>query len=184
MTQQSTAAVSIVIPGRDASRTVESCLGALLPYLQKGQVKEILFVDDGSKDCTAELVSRFPVRLVTGGGAGPGAARNLGIEEADSPLIWFVDSDCVAEPGALEFLIPHLEDQGVAAVSGSYGNMDPGSLLSTLIHEEIVERHLSMPSRVDFLATFNVIYRRSVLIEVGCFNERFITAEDADLSWR
>jgi cellulose synthase/poly-beta-1,6-N-acetylglucosamine synthase-like glycosyltransferase len=62
--------------------------------------------------------------------------------------------------------------------------MNPESLLACLIHEEIVERHRAMPLRVDFLATFNVVYRRAILEQVGGFDERFLKAQDAELSFR
>src|SRR6056297_2753122 len=124
-------------------------------------LKEIIFVDDGSTDSTAEIASRYPVRIIQGTGQGPGAARNLGWQAADSELIWFIDSDCVAEPDALEQLLRHMNDPQVAGVGGSYANLYPDSLVATLIHEEIVARHRRMKREVDFLGGFNVLYRRS-----------------------
>jgi len=179
-----TKSVSLVIPGRNASRTIRQCLEAVVPLLEANGLEEIVFVDDGSTDDTAEIVGEYPVRLIQGLGAGPGAARNLGWRAAGSELIWFIDSDCVAEPDALERLLPHLEDPKVGGVSGSYGNMRPNSLLACLIHEEIIERHESMPTRVNFLATFNVVYRRAILEQIGGFDERFLKGQDAELSWR
>jgi glycosyltransferase involved in cell wall biosynthesis len=177
-------AVSLVIPGRNASKTIRPCLAAVTPLLESGRVGEIIFVDDGSTDDTRAIVERFPVRCIAGAGRGPGAARNLGWRAAVNDLIWFIDSDCVAEPDALEKLLPHMEDPKVGGVSGSYGNMRPDSLLACLIHEEIVERHRAMPSRVNFLATFNVVYRRSILEQVDGFDVRFMKGQDAELSWR
>ncbi|MFQ5495447.1 MAG: glycosyltransferase, partial [Phycisphaerae bacterium] len=75
-------------------------------------------------------------------------------------------------------------DPAVGAVSGSYGIMNPESCLARLIHEEIIERHRAMPRRVNFLATFNVIYRWDLLERVGGFNERYLKAQDAELSFR
>ena len=131
-----------------------------------------------------EIVAEFSVRYLAGEGKGAGSARNIGWRTAENPLVWFIDSDCVADPDALMLLLPHLDDPQVAAVGGSYGIMTSHSLLACLIHEEIVERHLSMPGRVNFLATFNVIYRRPVLEAVGGFDERFLKGQDAELSWR
>lgn len=176
--------VSLVIPGRDCVSTVRQCLESVVPLLDGGSLGEILFVDDGSVDGTAEVVRAFPVTLISGSGRGPAAARNLGIARARFELVWFVDSDCVAEPGALEALLPYLDDPGVGGVGGTYTNAVPDSLLSCLIHEEIVERHLAMPEEVDFLATFDVLYRKSVLDEVGGFDERFLKGQDAELSFR
>ena len=155
-----------------------------MPLLESGLLSEIIFVNDGSTDNTQEIVESFPVQCIRGEGRGPGAARNLGWRAAKSELIWFIDSDCVAEPGALEHLLPHMEDPKVGGAGGSYGNMRPDSLLACLIHEEILARHRTMPSRVNFLATFNVVYRRSILEQIGGFDERFLLGQDAELAWR
>lgn len=178
--------VSLVIPGRNCERTIGPCLDAVVAILERSgsPLEEIIFVDDGSTDDTREIVAAAPVTLLGGRGAGPGAARNLGWRAARNPLVWFVDADCVAAPDALDLLVPHLDDPRVAAVSGSYGNLRPGSLLPTLIHEEIIERHLAMSVEVDFLATFNVLYRREALERVGGFDERFLKGQDAELSFR
>ena len=178
--------VSLVIPGRNCQRTIRQCLSAVVPLLDdpESRLGEILFVDDGSTDDTVRIVAEFPVTLVPGIGAGPGAARNLGWPKAKNPLIWFVDSDCVAEPDALRQLLPHMDIEQVGGVSGSYGIMNPESLLARLIHEEIIERHRRMSTRVDFLATFNVLYRRAALEKVGGFDERYMKAQDAELSFR
>jgi cellulose synthase/poly-beta-1,6-N-acetylglucosamine synthase-like glycosyltransferase len=77
-----------------------------------------------------------------------------------------------------------MDDPKVGGVSGSYGNMTPQSTLACLIHEEIIERHRAMPQCVDFLATFNVVYRRDVLERLGGLDERFLKAQDAELSFR
>jgi len=195
-------------------------------------LKEIIFVDDGSTDATPEIASRYPVRIIQGTGQGPGAARNLGWQASETELIWFIDSDCVAEPDALARLVAHVgvpasagfveydppeggtptvagfvecdppeggtptvagfvecdPPEGgtptVAGVGGSYANLFPDSLIATLIHEEIVARHRRMDREVDFLATFNVIYRRSVLAELGGFNEELKLAQDAEFAYR
>lgn len=178
--------VTLVIPGRNCEATLEACLDAALPLKRSGAVSEIVFVDDGSTDGTRGIASRYDVALLTGPGRGAAAARNVGWRHARSVLVWFVDSDCVIEPGALERLLVYFADDGVGAVGGSYANRRPASLLACLIHEEIVARHQAMPSQVDFLGGFNVIYRRTALETVGGFDERFpgATAEDADLSFR
>ncbi len=183
-TSASTGEVTLVIPGRNCSTTLDRCLQSVVPLKQSGELKEIIFVDDGSTDTTPEIAASYPVRVITGAGQGPGAARNLGWRAVDSDWVWFIDSDCVAHPDALQKLLPHISDPEVAGVGGSYSNLFPESLLATLIHEEIVARHQRMPREVDFLATFNVVYRRSVLEETQGFNESLKLAQDAELAFR
>ena len=184
--------VSLVIPGRNAKKTLRACLDAAVPLLETQPLDEIIFVDDGSTDDTAAIVEEeYPVvRIVSGPAGGPGAARNRGWRAAKNAIIWFIDSDCVADPKALEHLLPHFDDSTVGGVGGSYANMVPDNLLACLIHEEIIGRHRTMSTEVDFLGSFNVAYRRSVLEEVGGFDEQWVNgpgkpgAEDADLAYR
>lgn len=177
-------AVTLAVPARDAAATLGRCLAAAAALLDGGGLAEIVVVDDGSRDDTAAIAARHPARVLRTRGLGRGAARNLGWRQARTPLVWFLDADCVPAADALSLLLPHLEEPSVAAVGGSYDNMSPDSLVASLIHEEIVERHRRMRQEVDFLATFNVVYRRSVLEQLGGFDERYLRAQDAELAFR
>ncbi len=154
------------------------------------RLAEIIFVGDGSTEDTAKIVAEYPVRMEKGPGGGPGAARNIGWRAATTPLVWFIDSDCVAEPDALVLLLAKMNDARVAGVGGSYGNRCPDSLLACLIHEEIMERHRRMGDEVNFVAGFNVVYRKALLEQVGGFDEKYFNgpgspgAEDAELAYR
>ncbi len=178
-------AVSLVIPARNAGKTLGACLESVAGLLADRKREEILLVDDGSTDDTAERAAGFPgVRVIRTEQQGRGAARNVGWLAAKSPIIWFIDADCVAEPDALERLLGHFEDPRVAAVGGSYGNMRPDSLVACLIHQEIVERHRRMPVAVNYLATYNVAFRRQSLERLDGFDEHFLRAQDTELSYR
>ena len=178
--------VTVVIPARDAAATLEDCLDSLLAILARsgsGLVR-IIVVDDGSRDETAAIARSRGVEVLRSGGRGAAAARNAGIAAVSTELVWFVDADCVALPDALEHLQPHLADPGVAAAGGTYAIAPEATLLERLIHEEIQVRHDRMPDEVDFLATFDVVYRRSVLESVGGFDERYLKGQDAELAFR
>jgi glycosyltransferase involved in cell wall biosynthesis len=178
--------VSLVIPGRNCAGTLPACLDALLVALARPgcPVIERFFVDDGSTDGSAAIAAARGFTVIRGRGAGAGSARNLGWRAAKGDLVWFVDSDCVAAPDAIELLLPHFAAPEVIAVGGAYDNGCPESLLATLIHEEIAARHRAMPTRVNFLASFHLAYRRTALERLGGFDERYLRGQDAELSYR
>lgn len=178
--------VTLVIPARDASRTMAACLDAALAIRGRpgSRLARIVLVDDGSRDDTGGIARSRGIEVIDGNGSGPAAARNIGWRAARTPLVWFVDSDCVAQPDALERLLPHLGDPRVAGVGGTYGIAPGATLLERLIHEEIMVRHARMPDDVDFLATFDVVYRRAVLESLGGFDERYLKAQDAEFAFR
>ncbi len=176
--------VCLVIPARNAADTVEKSLAAARLILERGDLQEIILVDDGSADNTAELAKKMGVTCLRSKPLGRSAARNLGWKKATQDIIWFMDVDCVPEPDALACLLKAYDDPSVGGVGGSFTMPDEAPLLACLIHQEIIQRHQRMPNRVNFVATGNASYRREVLEHVGGFDEGFIRAQDAELSYR
>ena len=178
--------VTLVIPARDAATTIDACLEAVQQVRKRpgSQLERVIVVDDGSKDDTLDRVRAYDVDILESGGRGAGAARNIGWRSATTPLVWFVDSDCEPHADALEKLIDHLDSPDVAGVGGTYGIQEGASLLERLIHEEIVSRHARMSSEVDFLATYDVLYRHSVLADLEGFDERYLKGQDAEFAFR
>jgi GT2 family glycosyltransferase len=99
-------AVSVVVPTRGRAAYLEVTLDSLLAQRTE-TAHEILVVDDGAEDPTAEVVASRPrVGYVSHGGSrGLNAARNTGIRETGAPLIAFVDDDVLAPPGWLDALV-------------------------------------------------------------------------------
>ncbi len=94
--------VSVVIPNFNAGRYIAATLRSV--YAQQGVELEVIVVDDGSSDGSAEQVERdFPqVRLIRQANAGVAVARNRGIDEARHEWIAFVDADDLWLPGKLQ----------------------------------------------------------------------------------
>lgn len=176
--------VSVIIPAYNEASVIGCCLNSLLPYINSGKVIEIIVVNDGSRDTTSDIARSFGVTVIETANLGAGGARNLGARSASGDLLWFVDADCVVDENALDVLLPHFRELNVVGVGGAYGNQLPGKLLPSLIHDEIAWRHLAMDGAVDFLASFNVIYRRDIFLEVGGFDTSFKKAQDAELAFR
>jgi glycosyltransferase involved in cell wall biosynthesis len=89
---QSDVSVSAVIPAYNAELTISDTIQSVLA--QTCEIAEIIVVDDGSSDRTAEVAAGFPrTRVMKRPNGGPGAARNTGIHAASGEWIAFLDSD-------------------------------------------------------------------------------------------
>lgn len=91
--------VSIVIPTRDKAPRLRLTL-ACLSRQQDAPPMEVVLVNDGSRDDTAEVAAAagLPLRVVTGPGAGRAAARNLGANHSEAPYLVFLDDDILISP--------------------------------------------------------------------------------------
>ena len=178
--------VAIVIPAYNAEKTIGLAVGAALA--QGSLSCEVIVVDDGSTDGTAQAVKKYPAaRYIYQKNAGPAAARNAGWRNAtDADIVIFTDSDCVPEEGWAKHLIEGFTDESIGAVTGSYEIANSDRLLPRLIHEEIKLRHTGYKESVKFFGSYNVALRRKVLEETGGFDEgyRRASGEDNDLSYR
>ena len=114
-----TTLVSFVIPAFNREREIPGCLESV--QAQTYRDWEAIIVDDGSTDSTVEIVTGFAkrdprFRLVVGGHAGAQAARNRGIEAAQSEWIAFLDSDDHLLPDSLERRLQIAEQTGCEVV--------------------------------------------------------------------
>jgi glycosyltransferase involved in cell wall biosynthesis len=92
----------VVIPARDAAETLPAALAGL-EQQRADWPFEVIVVDDGSRDQTAELARRSPIvdRVLAGAVAGPARARNAGAAAAAADRLAFLDADCRPSPGWL-----------------------------------------------------------------------------------
>ena len=92
--------ISVVIPVRNGADTLARCLEAALASAYPRF--EVVVVDDGSTDATAEIAARFPVKLVRlAAHGGVSRARNAGAAASSGELLVFIDADCLLERNAL-----------------------------------------------------------------------------------
>jgi glycosyltransferase involved in cell wall biosynthesis len=101
--------VTIVIPCYNSERFIKETLTSALS--QEGHKPHILAVDDGSTDATAEIIKRYPVRLVSQTNAGDSAARNTGLGLVETEFVIFLDHDDILEPRAISHHIDGFRQQ-------------------------------------------------------------------------
>ncbi len=179
--------LSVIVPVYNGGEAFRLCLAALE---SDSEPIEIVVVDDGSTDRSAEVAEACGARLLTTSGReGPAAARNLGASVARAPLLLFVDADCEVLPGSVGGLIEAFDSRPeVDAIFGSYDDRPA--------HTSIVSRYRNLqhhwvhqqnagPAQT-FWAGFGGI-RAAAFSDVGGFDtQRYARPciEDIELGYR
>ncbi len=180
-------AVTVVIPVRDRPEQLERLLSSL------GGLACVV-VDDASADAslTMEIADHHrAVFIGLSSNAGPSVARNAGFAVADTPLVAFVDSDCVPSLNWLDPLLGHFDDPLVAAVAPRIvptPSTPPTSLsryeaVRSSLDRGSVEGMVRPLSRIPYVPSAALIVRRDVAVE-DLFDPRLRGGEDVDLVWR
>ncbi len=179
---------SVVIPAYNAAATLERCLRALEQQTVPEDQFEVIVVDDGSTDGTAEIARSFAgVRVLTQRNRGPAVARNRGAEEACASIVAFTDSDCEPTPGWLEAMLRPFSDPTVTGTKGAYLTRQ-GALTARFTQLEYEEKYDRMRrfEQIDFIDTYAAAFRRDAFLAAGAYDASFPVpcAEDVDLSYR
>ena len=174
---------TVIIPVYNAERTLVRCLDSL--YVQSRSDIEVIAVNDGSKDASADILDRYAekwsaLNVVHQKNSGVSQARNQGLQLACGQYITFVDSDdCVSEN--YFSVLDELDDSDLG-VFGSK-NMDAvGDIefIKQLIQQDSFEKKLELliASR-KIMPPWNKRFKRDILLEAGlCFNVAFHIGED------
>ena len=171
MTHNGTATVSAIIPAYNAAtyvlRAIESALAQTCPPL------EILVIDDGSSDRTAELVAPLPppVRLLRKENGGPATARNLGASQARGDWLALLDADDMWYPDKLRQQLAYGTDPDVGIVHCLPDHRDD-DIPPRLTFDQMWRR--------NWIHNSAVLIRRSAFESLGGFNEarQLISVED------
>jgi len=181
--------VSVVVPVWNGAATIGRTIEALLA--QTRPASEIIVVDDGSTDQTAQALTRFGerVRVVHRVNGGPAAARNSGIEVARGGLIAFTDSDCEPATDWLASLSAGFDDDAERKIAGVGGVVrgDGATLTDQYIDLiRLLDPEPDARGQIPYLITANACFRRQALVEVGGFDEGFRKpgGEEAELGYR
>ena len=97
--------VTVVVPAYNSQETIAGCIESLVNLHYPREKLEIIVADNGSRDSTVAIASRYPVRVLREEQRGAAAARNCGIREARGEYIAFTDSDCQVAPDWLHELV-------------------------------------------------------------------------------
>ena len=178
--------ISVVICAYNAEDTLDECLTHTCSLEYPGL--EILVVDDGSTDATAQVAARHSrARLISLEHGGLSNARNEGFRAATGELVAYLDSDAFPTPEWPFFIALGFDAQRVAGVGGP--NLPPGSDPRPA---QIVARAPGGPmqvmlsdARAEHIPGCNMTFWREFLEEVGGFDPVYTAAgDDVDLCWK
>jgi biofilm PGA synthesis N-glycosyltransferase PgaC len=184
--------VSVLLPAYCEEDVIEHSIEGIL-HLDYPRF-ELLIVNDGSTDKTAEKVARFlsnpKVRFLDKiSNEGKAMALNDAILCAKGELIMIMDADAVPDPGLLRAMVPHFKSARVGAVAGNPRVRNATNLLSKLQAIEfssvigLMRRAQRIWGRVMCVSGVVGMFRKSALIDVGMFTPGMAT-EDIDLTWK
>ncbi len=181
-----TPSVSVIVCSYNGAKTLAACLESLgrLNYPDY----EVVLVDDGSKDETPEIAQRFPeVRYLRQENHGLSHARNTGATAARGEVLAYTDSDCMADPDWLYYLIGTLVSGDYAGVGGP--NVSPPAqnwVQACVAAAPGGPSHVLLTDTVaEHIPGCNMAWYRWAFENVGGFDTEYHKAgDDVDFCWR
>ncbi|MBW2982483.1 glycosyltransferase family 2 protein, partial [Candidatus Woesearchaeota archaeon] len=181
--------VSIIIPCYNEEKNIEKCLDAVYSSDYPLEKVEIIVVDDGSSDKTAEIADNYSknISLIKGKHKGKSEALNLGIKNAKYDIICTIDADTEVDKTTLKKLVQPFMNPEVGATNGSCIAKNKNSLLGMF---QNIEYHYNNLIRKSFSVLFDngiwfygafACYRKEILKKIGYFKKDSMT-EDADIA--
>jgi cellulose synthase/poly-beta-1,6-N-acetylglucosamine synthase-like glycosyltransferase/peptidoglycan/xylan/chitin deacetylase (PgdA/CDA1 family) len=182
--------VAVLVPAFNEEkvivRTVRSVLNSEYPNLR------VIVIDDGSTDDTLErardaFALEPRVTVLTKPNGGKAEALNYGLEHVSEEIFLGIDADTCIDPEAVALLVPHFQDQDIAAVAG---NTRVGNQVNLWTRWQAVEYITSQNLERRALDVFGLVtvvpgaigaWRTALVRQAGCYHPETV-AEDADLT--
>jgi cellulose synthase/poly-beta-1,6-N-acetylglucosamine synthase-like glycosyltransferase len=179
--------ISVIIPAFNAANIIHNTLSALKNQRYPKDFFEVIVVDDGSRDNTAEVAQKMGVVVLAQSNQGAGVARNLGVKRAKGEIILFTDSDCEPQEDWIELMVEPFQNPEVVGAKGFYKTKQHEFAARFAQAEyEIKCNMLKKAHYIDFIDTYSAAYRRDIFLEAGGFDAVYTTAsgEDSELSYK
>jgi glycosyltransferase involved in cell wall biosynthesis len=179
--------ISVVIPVRNAAHVLPGQLRALAGQ-DVDEPWEVLIADNGSTDDLADVVAdwkdRLPgLRIVDASGRrGAGHARNVGVRAALGDRILFCDADDEVAAGWVSAMGGALRSRPVVGGIQDHRRLSPPRNIRP--GEGVTNALMLSPGFLPYVVGSNCGFRAEVLADVGGFDEDFLVAEDAEISYR
>ncbi|MDC8451750.1 MAG: glycosyltransferase [Candidatus Nitrosotalea sp.] len=180
--------ISIIVPAYNEEKVIERTIQAIIDT--KYQDKEIILVDDGSKDKTFEIMSKYKkqAKVLQKTNGGKASAINFGLAYSTGEIIAIVDADTIIGHESLIHLAEGFSaDKNIAAVAGNIKVRNRKNWLTWCQALEYVAGIQIARRALDVFGAISVVpgalgsFRKNVLEEIGSYHKDTL-AEDFDLT--
>jgi glycosyltransferase involved in cell wall biosynthesis len=178
--------ISVVVCAYNAEATLDECLQhtCALDYPRM----EVVVVDDGSTDKTAEIARRHPgAKLVSISRSGLATARNEGLTNTTGEIVAFLDSDAYPSPEWLYYIALGLDREDVVGVGGpNECPVEDGASAQEIAAAPGGPIHVLLSDdRAEHIPGCNMAFTREALESLGGFDPIYVVAgDDVDFCWR
>jgi uncharacterized repeat protein (TIGR01451 family) len=182
--------VSVIVPAYNEEAHISSCLEAIQKQDYGGNM-EVIVVNDGSTDRTAEIASKYPINLIDlKNNVGKANALNAGIGRSKGDILVFSDSDSELASNAVNLLVASLEEHpDVGAVAGNIyineverkNNLLKRFQMIEYCTDQEISRYLQSLSGDVLVCPGPLFAARRAIAEKTMFNDRSVI-EDADFT--
>ena len=177
--------LSVIVCSHNGGHTLPDCLEGLL-HLEYPDF-EVIVVDDGSTDSTADIVQEYGFRLITTENLGLSNARNVGMQAASGEIIAYLDDDARPDPHWLTYLAATFLNTEHAGVGGPNITHPSDGLMAKCVGKAPGNpTHVLLSDReAEHIPGCNMAFRKAYLEEIGAFDTRFrVAGDDVDICWR
>jgi glycosyltransferase involved in cell wall biosynthesis len=177
---------SLIIPTLNEEKNIEPCLKSIIK--QSNNNFEVLIMDGGSKDRTADIVKKYGFNFISVPKKRPhdvSGARNEGIRRSRGAYLFFLDADMLIEPNTLEVFKQEFMDKNVIGVCLKVLPYNGGSLERVMYEFNNALALIANWTRIYQLSYFSChCYKREYVQYVKGFRNDLLSCEDMDLSLR
>jgi len=174
--------VDIIIPaynpGPHLVDAVKSC------FSQEYKKYTVTVIDDNSDEDIKAILKSYPtIKYIRNKkNIGPGASRNVGIRATDGALISLLDADDIMHPRKLSLAVKAFEENAELGLTcGNYQILVNRSRLMRPFYKRPIKIDHSVLMRQNFVASGSTTFKRSVIEDIGLFNEEYWISEDYDM---
>jgi cellulose synthase/poly-beta-1,6-N-acetylglucosamine synthase-like glycosyltransferase len=202
---------TLIVPAYNEEDVVARTIELFLETDYPNEKKEIIIVNDGSKDNTAKIVAKYASKIIdseTGnlhietlgfknvtllnrliGGKGKAYVVNDAMKYASGQILFFIDADVRLSQGVFKQAAAHFKDPKIGAVAGFVDVYAKKAMLNRFIDFESVTAQKIMRLGFDTLGIHYIIpggcaiFRKKIIAEIGGYQHDTL-AEDTDITWR